>query len=249
MRDPDRFAAVVLSAIKTAQAPLLTRIAELETRLAAMQTADRTGPQGEKGIQGDRGEMGPPGPQGEPGQPGASGERGDAGIQGPQGELGPPGPSGRDGRDGLTGQQGEKGLDGKDGLNGKDGRDGSNGKDGLGFDDFEEELNPDGRTIIRRYRSGDRVKEFRHVGAWMLYRDVWKDGTYQHGDVVTRNGSMWHCNETTTTMPDTKDGANAWTLCVKHGRDGKPGESGKDGLPGRNGKDFIPDTLDGRKYR
>lgn len=55
--------------------------------------------------------------------------------------------------------------------------------------------------------------------AGMTYRGVWTpDGRYVKGDVVTRDGCMWHCNADTTTRPD--DRAPAWTLAVKRGRDG-----------------------------
>ena len=42
------------------------------------------------------------------------------------------------------------------------------------------------------------------------------DATYKRGQIVTHGGSMWHCNRVTATKPG--DG-NAWTLCVKKGRD------------------------------
>ena len=43
--------------------------------------------------------------------------------------------------------------------------------------------------------------------------------TYSEGSLVTRDGSMFHANKTTTEMPG--DGCQDWTLCVKHGRDGR----------------------------
>ena len=55
--------------------------------------------------------------------------------------------------------------------------------------------------------------------AGMTYRGVHIGGApYARGDVVTRDGSMWHCNADTTTRPG--DGGPAWTLAVKRGRDG-----------------------------
>jgi hypothetical protein len=122
----------------------------------------------------------------------------------------------RDGRDGLPGRDGAPGEKGLDGLPGKDGRD---GQDGLGFDDFEEEYDGE-RTFIRRYRRGDRVKEFRFTVAMDLYRGTWVEGrTYERGDGVTWAGSEWHCHETTRQKPG--DGSKAWTLKVKRGRDGR----------------------------
>lgn len=54
--------------------------------------------------------------------------------------------------------------------------------------------------------------------AGMTYKGVWAPGDYARGDVVTRDGSLWHCNADTATRPG--DGGPAWTLAVKRGRDG-----------------------------
>lgn len=52
----------------------------------------------------------------------------------------------------------------------------------------------------------------------LIYRGVFVSGRlYERGDCVTANGSLWHCNADTETRPG--DGAGAWTLAVKHGRD------------------------------
>ena len=56
------------------------------------------------------------------------------------------------------------------------------------------------------------MKEFRYVG-------VWATGKYHRGNFVTHGGSLWHCNLDTDRMPG-RD-AQAWTLCVKHGKDGR----------------------------
>jgi len=74
------------------------------------------------------------------------------------------------------------------------GADGANGKDG---------------------RDGSDGRSVDFVGVY--------DGTrtYQRGQIVTHGGSLWHCNTDTTAKPDTDDGAKAWTLCVKRGRDGR----------------------------
>ena len=51
-----------------------------------------------------------------------------------------------------------------------------------------------------------------------LYRGVFVDGRiYERGDLVTVNGSIFHCNTDTTRRPG--DGAKDWTLAVKRGRD------------------------------
>jgi hypothetical protein len=69
------------------------------------------------------------------------------------------------------------------------------------------------------------------------YRGVFVDGaSYAAGDLVTWAGSAWHCNDATTTKPG--DGAKAWTLMVKRGRDGKDGTHGPAGPEGPKGKDW-----------
>jgi hypothetical protein len=69
------------------------------------------------------------------------------------------------------------------------------------------------------------------------WRGVFADGqTYDRGQLVTWAGSTWHANETTTTKPG--DGAKAWTLMVKRGRDGKDGKDGPSGPEGPKGKDW-----------
>lgn len=52
------------------------------------------------------------------------------------------------------------------------------------------------------------------------YKGVYdKDAEYQVGDMVTQDGSVWHCN---AAVAGEKPGGNEfWTLAVKRGRDGK----------------------------
>jgi hypothetical protein len=71
----------------------------------------------------------------------------------------------------------------------------------------------------------------------LAFRGVFLDGqTYDRGQLVTWAGSSWHCNEATTTKPG--EGAKAWTLMVKRGRDGKDGKDGPRGVEGPAGKDW-----------
>lgn len=59
--------------------------------------------------------------------------------------------------------------------------------------------------------------------AGLTYCGVYQEGkSYDVAELVTWAGSMWHCNEATTTKPG--DGSKAWTLMVKRGRDGKDGK-------------------------
>jgi hypothetical protein len=68
------------------------------------------------------------------------------------------------------------------------------------------------------------------------YKNIWdKDATYAKDHIVTSNGSMWISNTDNNT--DRPGLSEAWTMCVKKGRDGKDGAKGKDGLNGKDGKD------------
>lgn len=97
---------------------------------------------------------------------------------------------------------------------------GPRGADGLGWDDMSEELADDGRTIVRRYKRGDQVKEFRHTFAVLLDKGVFRDGEkYMKGDCVTWAGSLFIAQK------DAAEGrpevSQDWRLAVKRGRDGK----------------------------
>lgn len=92
------------------------------------------------------------------------------------------------------------------------------GADGLGFEDASVEHDGE-RTITIRWARGDVKAERAIKIPAMLYRGVYVVGkVYERGDVVTWGGSLWHANDETTTRPG--DGAPAWTLAVKRGRDG-----------------------------
>jgi hypothetical protein len=109
------------------------------------------------------------------------------------------------------------GRDGKDGAPGKD------GADGLGFEDMDEFLDEDGRTVVRRYSNGDVVKEFRHTFRVPLDAGIWKEGQrYNKGDGVTYGGSWWIAQKDEPQgRPDS--GNKDFRLAVKKGRDGKDG--------------------------
>jgi collagen type III alpha len=188
------------------------------------------GERGERGLPGEKGEAGAAGERGEKGEPG---ERGDIGLRGERGEKGEPARDGRDGLPGRTGPRGEKGEPGERGDVGMRGERGEVGESGLGFEHLEERIEDGGRILIRTYRRGDEVKEFRHVTAMPVYRGVWKEGPYQRGDTVTRDGSQWHCETETTATPGLSPD---WRLCVKHGRAGKDGKDGERGAPGPKGE-------------
>jgi integrin beta 3 len=158
------------------------------------------------------------------------------------------GADGQAGKDGLHGEPGAKGADGKDGAGigdllidrdgalvatftdgrtkslgvvvGKDGANGRNGAaglDGLGFDDLAVEQNGE-RGFVLRFVQGERTKEFSFELPVVLDRGVWREGEYKAGDAVTWAGSLWIAQKDTDTKPDSGDG---WRLSVKRGRDGK----------------------------
>lgn len=50
------------------------------------------------------------------------------------------------------------------------------------------------------------------------YRGVWQAADeYRRGDMVTHDGSVFHCNADTRAKPG--NGSTTWSLAVKHGRD------------------------------
>jgi hypothetical protein len=73
------------------------------------------------------------------------------------------------------------------------------------------------QTAAARLDKLEAQNSIRYMG---VYRD---GGEYSAGSLVTRDGSMFHCNRTTRASPG--DGNQDWTLCVKRGRDGKDGAS------------------------
>jgi hypothetical protein len=185
------------------------------------------GDQGEPGVAGKDGRDGIDGKDGPPGPPGESikgdlgpvGERGPKGENGAQGEPGTVGPRGEKGLDGAPGRDGRDGLPG---LNGKDGAPGANGSDGFSLEDFDMVLAEDGRTLSLKFKRGDLVVERAIRLATMIYREVWREGEYELGDVVTWGGSAWHCQQKTADKPGT---SSAWKLMVKEGARGKDAKS------------------------
>lgn len=160
--------------------------------------------------------------------PGIAGDRGERGEKGEPGERGPEGASGRDGQSiqGPIGLPGEKGVDGRDG---RDGRDGKDGKDSdITFAQLENAVADSVKTgfeaILKSIEIDGRVLKLAGIAIKYLpipiYKGVFVRGTeYEHGDMVSFGGSIWHCNEASTEKPG--DGSKSWTLAAKRGRDGK----------------------------
>jgi hypothetical protein len=89
-----------------------------------------------------------------------------------------------------------------------------------GIAEESEETLDEGRTIRRKtvYTSGRELVRDIKTSA-ILYREVWREGEYQHGDVVTWGGSAWHCQAAKTTgKPGVSDD---WKMMVKQGAHGR----------------------------
>lgn len=213
---------------------------------------------------GEPGPAGPPGPAGKDGPAGEKGERGEAGEPGAPGKGGEPGPAGKDGasavgafidRDGglvLTLSNGETRnlgiVVGKDGAPGRDGEPGRDGKDGLDFGDLIVDFDGKRSFSIRAVR-GEQQKD---LGTFslpvMLYCGIWREGSYEAGDVVTHGGSTFVAIEPTDGKPEI---SRSWQLAVKRGRDGKNGEKGERGPAGpagKDGRDLTQMGPDGSKW-
>ncbi len=234
-------APVVKQHVEAATAPLLLRLAELEARETAPGKDGADGRDGADGKDADpvsddqiavaveRYLSANPPPGGKDGRDGKDGENGERGADGT---------NGRDGADGvglagaMIDRAGELNVTltngevrklgpviGRDGHDGSNGREGAAGKDGQSWEDMEvRRTGP--RTIELSFDHGERRNTFELEFPVPLYRGVFSEGeAYQNGDMVTWAGSLWHCNDATSDKPG--EGAKAWTLAAKRGRDGK----------------------------
>jgi hypothetical protein len=87
---------------------------------------------------------------------------------------------------------------------------------------------------IKLAASSGKTVEMPFAVPSMLHRGIWKEGEYERGDVVTWDGSSWHCEAEKTagkpgSVPD-------WRLVVKRGQNGRDGKNGERGLPGAPGR-------------
>lgn len=132
--DVVRVAQALVDRIKSAVAPIESRVDGLTERITALEgikaLVPRDGRDGEKGEPGESGPVGDAGPQGEPGPPGEKGDAGARGEIGPQGDAGPVGPAGEQGPQGDAGSQGEPGVPGQPGAKGDTGERGPEGPEG-----------------------------------------------------------------------------------------------------------------------
>ena len=110
---------------------------------------------------------------------------------------------------------------------GRDGLDGQDGADGLRVDDLAASFDGD-RTLTLSLAAGTRTKSIPIVLPIPRWQGVYTPArAYQPGDLVTWEGSAWHCQQATSSKPG--DHAAAWRLMVKRGRDytgRRPGNGG-----------------------
>lgn len=112
-------------------------------------------------------------------------------------------------------------------------KDGKDGRDGVGFDDLQ--LDFDGeRDVVLKFIRGEVAKVFNLHFPVPISKGVWRDGAYERGDMVQRDGSTWIAERDTKGQPGLPD--SGWKLSTKRGRDGKDGKDGKQGPEGPQGK-------------
>jgi hypothetical protein len=91
---------------------------------------------------------------------------------------------------------------------------------GLDAVDLEQNDLRSGTLTLSMSNGGRLEKSILFPG--LQYRDVYREEIkYTVGDTVTFGGSLWHCNQDGVegVKPGTVEGKDAWTLCVKKGRD------------------------------
>lgn len=114
---------------------------------------------------------------------------------------------------------------------GPPGAPGKDGADGFGFDDLDLVIDDARKGCFLRFLRGDQVKEFRLPTPFDV--GPYREGEhFERGNVVSYGSSYWIAKMPTTDRPG--DGATAWRLTVKKGKDGKPGADGPPGPPGRD---------------
>lgn len=231
---------IVRGFVERATEPLVSRIGELETQLAAVQSLDHGA-----AIKSAVAEAISALPSPKDGKDGLNGADGKDGAPGEKGDAGEPGRDGADGKDGAPGADGKGGAGladavidregalvltmtdgrtkslglvvGKDGRDGADGAAGRDGADGIGFDDLDVIETEDGVSL--RFVRGEVVKEF--PLPVIIDRGVFKEGgDYRKGNGVTWGGSFWIAQKDKPEgKPDAAD--SGWRLAVKRGQNGK----------------------------
>lgn len=126
--------------------------------------------------------------------------------------------------------------------------DGMNGWDCIVAGVAELVIESDGmrKFTVKTVLSDGQTDEATVVLPTLNYCGAWEQRDYEPGDIVSWDGSMWHCETPTGERP----GTASWKLCVKHGRDGKNGvrgPRGERGSDGRPGRDLTQLGFDGRR--
>lgn len=133
---------------------------------------------------------------------------------------GPPGPPGAHGPPGPAGPPGPEGPPGLPGMA---------RPAGLAPEDLDVAYDGE-RTLTFTWRhEGAVVKRADVHLPLLLYRGVFvPERTYEAGDAVTCQGSVWIAQEETSARPGlSATSSRAWTLAVKAGRDGRDRDGGR----------------------
>jgi hypothetical protein len=103
---------------------------------------------------------------------------------------------------------------------GRDGLDGKAGADGLGVEDLTAAFDGE-RTLTLTFGREGRAKVFTFALPIPVYQGVWVSGrAYYSGDLITCDGSVWHCQAPTTqARPGERE--SGWRLMVKRGEAGR----------------------------
>lgn len=89
-----------------------------------------------------------------------------------------------------------------------------------GIDSISFDFDGDRDLSIKLSKStGDIVEKSVRLNV-PIYKEVWKPGEYEKGDVVTHGGSQWTC-VVDKTVDKPGESSSGWKLSVKAGRNGK----------------------------
>lgn len=120
-----------------------------------------------------------------------------------------------------------------------------------GIHELTPETTDDPRKFtLRASTTSGKVREFTFSMPTPIWRGIWTEREFERGDLVTYDGSVWHCERATKAKPGTQANAPDWRLCTKKGRDGKDGEKGAKGdrgEDGRAGRDLTQLSFNGGK--
>lgn len=93
-------------------------------------------------------------------------------------------------------------------------------QDGIADLAFDETDNIRTLALSVETSSGRKVNLAKRI-PMLIFKGVWTAGEFDLGDVVQRDGSMWHAKKTTAAEPGILDANRDWQLLIKRGQDGK----------------------------